>query len=252
MQDGTATATVAVDPTAPTELLGRHYDEIGVSGGTATLTVTPVAGRPARSRASAFTAESPAGLAFALDAASLKLAGGPGHGSRAERADLRGRSTRSCRAASPSLAVSVPIDVARTARRPPSSLPRWSSSRRRAWIGRTGRGDVADQFLVRHADRILPVAVVRPRAHRHRRRRTPSPCTGSPSGSTPSSCTTPARTRTSSPSGTSTRPTASSSRARRTAARLARRVPRRPGAAPPRRAPALGPRRLPAGRQGRS
>ena len=31
-----------------------------------------------------------------------------------------------------------------------------------AWVGRIGRGDVADQFLVRHADRILPVAVVQP------------------------------------------------------------------------------------------
>ena len=31
-----------------------------------------------------------------------------------------------------------------------------------AWIGRTGRGDAADQFLVRHADRILPVAAFHP------------------------------------------------------------------------------------------
>jgi hypothetical protein len=31
-----------------------------------------------------------------------------------------------------------------------------------AWIGRTGRGDVADEFLVKHAARILPVAAFDP------------------------------------------------------------------------------------------
>lgn len=31
-----------------------------------------------------------------------------------------------------------------------------------AWIGRTGSGDVADQFLLRHAGRILPVAAFSP------------------------------------------------------------------------------------------
>ena len=39
---------------------------------------------------------------------------------------------------------------------------RWSTLAAGAWIGRTGRGDVADQFLVRHADRILPVAAFTP------------------------------------------------------------------------------------------
>ena len=71
-------------------------------------------------------------------------------------------------------------------------LARAGDPRRRRVGGRIGRGDVADSFLVRHADRILPVAVVQPRARPSSTCPTPSPCTGSPSGSTPSSCTTPA------------------------------------------------------------
>ena len=44
--------------------------------------------------------------------------------------------------------------------RRPRARPR--RARRRAWIGRTGRGDAADEFLVKHAARILPVAAFDP------------------------------------------------------------------------------------------
>jgi signal peptidase I len=43
LEGGTATATVDVDPAAAAEMLSRHYDEIGVEGGSATLTVRPLA-----------------------------------------------------------------------------------------------------------------------------------------------------------------------------------------------------------------
>ncbi|MFP5369889.1 MAG: hypothetical protein ACLGI3_03960 [Actinomycetes bacterium] len=57
----------------------------------------------------------------------------------------------------PLLAFSVPIDVARLAAVGVLAVALLVLGAG-AWIGRTGRGDVADQFLVRHADRILPVA----------------------------------------------------------------------------------------------
>jgi hypothetical protein len=46
--DGRAAATVAVDPERAAELLGRHYEETGSVGGSATFTVTPSARRLAR------------------------------------------------------------------------------------------------------------------------------------------------------------------------------------------------------------
>jgi signal peptidase I len=77
VQGSTATATVDLDTTGAAALLAAHYYEVGVDGGTATLTVTPemavdgtVDGRP-------FALTPPTSLAFTLDPAAIKLAGGP-------------------------------------------------------------------------------------------------------------------------------------------------------------------------------
>jgi signal peptidase I len=156
LQDGTATAAVAVDPDHAMALLSRHYSEIGSSGGGAKLTVSPVAETTGTVRGREFTAGSPAGLEFALDAASLKLAGDP---------------TTVLTASTPTpvlvdevvprtftvLALSVPIDIVRMAAAAVLGVSLIVLAAG-AWIGRSGRGDVADQFLVRHADRIVPVA----------------------------------------------------------------------------------------------
>ena len=52
--------------------------------------------------------------------------------------------------------------LARIARRRRPRAVRWSCSPPAAWIGRTARGDVADEFVVKHAARILPVAAFDP------------------------------------------------------------------------------------------
>ena len=75
-ENGTATAAAPVDVTRASALLGRHYAEIGTSGGGATLTVTPVVAMTGTVRGAAFEATPPAPLAFALDASSLRLADG--------------------------------------------------------------------------------------------------------------------------------------------------------------------------------
>jgi signal peptidase I len=160
MQEGTATASVAVDPDAATALLSRHYAEIGSSGGGAKLTISPVAETTGKVEGRSFTAGSPAALEFALDPASLKLAGDPATAltpSTPTPVEVDEVVPRSF----PVLALSVPIDVARMAAAAvlAAALIVLAAS---AWIGRSGRGDVADQFLVRHADRIVPVASFNP------------------------------------------------------------------------------------------
>ena len=61
----------------------------------------------------------------------------------------------------PVLAFSVPIGVARIAAGGILALALVALGAG-AWIGRSVRGGVADQFLVRHADRIVPVDAFTP------------------------------------------------------------------------------------------
>jgi signal peptidase I len=159
LQEGTATASVAVDSDAAAQLLSRHYAEIGTPGGSATLTVTPVTETTGTIQGRSFTAGSPAGLSFTLDAMSLRPAGPateltPSAPTPVSVDEVVPRSFTV-------LALSVPIDVARIAAAGVLAVALVALGAG-AWIGRSGRGDVADQFLVRHADRILPVASFNP------------------------------------------------------------------------------------------
>jgi signal peptidase I len=159
LQEGTATASVAVDSDAAAQLLSRHYAEIGTPGGSATVTVTPVAETTGTIQGRSFTAGSPAGLSFTLDAMSLRPAGPateltPSAPTPVSVDEVVPRSFTV-------LALSVPIDVARIAAAGVLAVALVALGAG-AWIGRSGRGDVADQFLVRHADRILPVASFNP------------------------------------------------------------------------------------------
>jgi signal peptidase I len=160
MADGTATASVAVDPDGAARLLSRHYTETGASGGMATLTITPVAETIGTVQGNVFTAGSPAGLPFTLDATSLRPPADPATAlapSATIPVEVDAITPRSFTV----LSVSVPIDVARIAALGvlAAALVALGAG---AWIGRTGKGDVADQFLVRHGARILPVAAFTP------------------------------------------------------------------------------------------
>ncbi|WP_346621018.1 signal peptidase I [Blastococcus montanus] len=153
--DGVATASVDVDAARASEVLSRHHAEVGVSGSTATLTVTPTVAMSGAARGSAFEAAPPAGLDFALDATSLRLAGDAGSvlstttGTPVTVAAVVPRSFDV-------LAFSVPIGVARVVAVAVLALALLVAGGG-AWLGRAGRGDAADEFLVRHADRIVPV-----------------------------------------------------------------------------------------------
>jgi signal peptidase I len=160
LANGTATAVAPVDTRRATALLAKHYEEIGTSGAGATLTVTPVVVTTGTAGGKKFEAGSPAPLAFTLDATSLRLAGKAGA------------------ALTPSTQTDMAVDevVPRTftvlSLTIPIGLARWVAALAfllalvvlagAAWIGRTARGDAADEFVVKHADRILPVAAFDP------------------------------------------------------------------------------------------
>ncbi|TYP86613.1 signal peptidase I [Blastococcus xanthinilyticus] len=158
LDGGTATATVAVDPAQASAVLARHHDEVGMSGSGATLTITPTVALTGTVRGVAFEAENPPGLDFVLDPTSLRLTGEP-----ESVLATTGQTPVSVEEVAPRsfdvLAVSVPIGVARVAAVVVLALALVVAAAG-AWIGQVGRGDVADGFLLRHADRIVPVATL--------------------------------------------------------------------------------------------
>jgi signal peptidase I len=162
LEDGTATASVVVDPERAAALLDRHLTEIGTPGGSATLTVTPVAETTGTVEGRRFSAEAPAGLAFTMDAASLRPAGNAGT-SLAPTVSTPVQVEEVLPRRLQVLSVAVPIDAARivTGALLVAALLVLVAA---GWIGRSDRKDVADSFLVRHADRILPVASLAPGA----------------------------------------------------------------------------------------
>jgi signal peptidase I len=157
----TATATVDLDTARASVLLAQHFAEIGTPGGSATLIVTPVVATVGTSRGVAFEAGSPDPLTFSLDAASMRLA--PGSASTALTPstqtpvvveDVVPRRFSA-------LGVEIPIFLARILVVAVLGLALVALAGG-AWIGWRGRGDVADEFVVRHAARILPVAAFEP------------------------------------------------------------------------------------------
>ncbi|MGY1987569.1 signal peptidase I [Blastococcus sp. SYSU DS0669] len=158
--DGLATASVDVDAARAAEVLARHYAEVGVSGSSATLTVTPTVALSGTTRGTAFEAGSPAGLDFALDPTALRLAGDP----ETVLSTLTPTSVPVTTVGPRSfdvLALSVPIGLARGLALVVLALALLVAGIG-TLLGRAGPGDAADEFLVRHADRIVPVAGLGP------------------------------------------------------------------------------------------
>jgi hypothetical protein len=160
-ENGTATAAAPVDVTRASALLAKHYAEIGTSGGGATLTVTPVVATTGTVSGVAFEADPPAALTFALDAASLRLSDGGKAKSLTPSADTAVTVDKIVPRHFSVLSLTIPIGLARSLAAVvlALSLAVFAGA---AWIGRPARGDVADAFVVKHADRILPVAAFDP------------------------------------------------------------------------------------------
>jgi signal peptidase I len=154
LADGAATASVVLDPAGAAALLQRHYDEVGTAGGSATLTVVPrvdvtgtVEGRP-------FTAAAPDGLSFTLDETALRLAGESSALAPTTRTAVTVEELAPRAFTLGALTASVGIVRIAAAALFAVALLVLAGA---AWIGRSPRGDTTDDFLVRHAARLLPV-----------------------------------------------------------------------------------------------
>jgi hypothetical protein len=159
MEERTATATVAVDAQAALQLLEAHYAEIGTPGGQATLTVTPVAQTLGTAQGESFTAGSPAPLTFTMDDTSLRPAGDL-EAALAPTSQTPVLISEVVPRTIPLLAFSVPVGVAQLGAAA-VLVAALLALVLGAWAGRPV-GGVADQFLVKHADRIVPVAAFTP------------------------------------------------------------------------------------------
>lgn len=153
--DGAATASVALDPTAASALIGRHYAEIGAVGGAGTVTVVPVVEAAGTVEGVPFTAGSPDGLSFSLDETALRLVGDAG--TLATTAETSVTTDELAPRTFALGSVSLPIDLARIAAGVVLVLALLTLAAS-AWIGNPTGGSAADQLLARHAGRILEVS----------------------------------------------------------------------------------------------
>ncbi|SDF50384.1 signal peptidase I [Blastococcus fimeti] len=155
VQDGAATAATEIDPTLAAALVGRHNAEIGGSAGSASILVTPVVDVTGSVQGQAFTAADLDPLTFSMDTVAL-----------------RPPTSEAAFAPTGAVPVSVDAQVARTFTVLGVDLPIGAArliagavlvlavlvTALAGWIGRPRTGDAADEFAVRNAARILPVA----------------------------------------------------------------------------------------------
>ncbi|WP_104524284.1 signal peptidase I [Blastococcus atacamensis] len=155
LQDGTATASVAVDTALAASVLAKHYAEVGGAGGGATLRITPTTATTGTVRGIAFEAKAPETLAFSLEPTSLRLTGEADTvlktltETEVETGETVARTFELA-------GVGVPIGVARALAVVVLAVALLVAGVG-AWLGRAGRNDPADDFVLRHADRIVPV-----------------------------------------------------------------------------------------------
>ncbi|TFV48918.1 signal peptidase I [Blastococcus sp. TF02A-35] len=158
VQDGAATASVEVDAAAAAAVLEEHYAEVGGAAAGATLRITPTTATSGTVQGIPFETEPPATLAFALDPTSLRLAGE----ADTVLSTLTETAVPTDEVVPRSFAVAgatVPIGVARGVAVLVLALA-VACAAVGAWLSRGGRDDPADEFVVRHADRIVPVAAL--------------------------------------------------------------------------------------------
>lgn len=155
-RDGaTATATVELNTAVASGLLAAHYEEVGADGGTATVEVVPQLEVAGSVDGAAFAAAPPEPVVFAIEPTVLRLAGEPASLSST------GGSTVTIEGTEPRVvtlgAAAVPLETAR-----PLALGLALAAAVVAvvasWLGSSRGADPAEEFVVRCAGRVLPVA----------------------------------------------------------------------------------------------
>ncbi|MGZ4547329.1 MAG: signal peptidase I [Blastococcus sp.] len=155
---GAATTSVNIYPASAADVLDRHFAEVGGAAGGATLTVTPTVALTGTAGGRPFTAASPTPLAFSLDSTALRTT--------ATGKALAPTTTtpvtveRSAPRTLTVLQTTVPIGIVTLAAAAVLALA-LSVLAVAGWIGRSPRGaagdGAVDEFLLKHAARILPV-----------------------------------------------------------------------------------------------
>lgn len=156
LQDGGATASVDLDLDQAQALLDRHAVEIGAAAAGGTITVTPVVEGSGTVDGSPFALPASEALSFTLDATALRLAGGPEALAASASVDVPLAAATADGSVSV-LGTSIPIAPARLLLAAALALALLTLIAA-AWVSRGPRGDRTDDFLVRHAARIVPVA----------------------------------------------------------------------------------------------
>ena len=162
LANGTATAAAPIDVTprvgaAPPALRRDRH----VRGRARRSPSPPSSRRPARSAAWPSRPARRTPLTFTLDATSLRLADGAKAKSLTPSTQTPVTVDEIVPRRFTVLGVTIPIGLARILAAVVLALALVVLAAA-AWIGRTARGDVADEFVVKHAARILPVAAFDP------------------------------------------------------------------------------------------
>ncbi|RBY92528.1 signal peptidase I [Blastococcus sp. TF02A-30] len=159
VQDGTATAAVLVDHVRAAQLLERHNAEVGAAGVSATLVLTPVVEMTATVDGAAATLDQPEPLRFSMDPTALRVAGETTALTPAVTTQLAvggAAATSDLEIAG----VTLPLGPVRLVAAAVLVLA-VATAVVAGLLGR-GRGGEADEFLVRHAARVLPVTSFAP------------------------------------------------------------------------------------------
>jgi signal peptidase I len=155
VEAGILSASVALDLARAADLLERHYEEIGTKGGVAAMIITPVVEFAGTLHGEPFAATAPPPLRLDLDAAALRLAGNPAEALASSTVtDVTVDQVTDHHVTV--LGVSLPVSFARTVVLSVLVVAALGAAGA-VWLGWPRSGNAVDEFLMRHAGRIVEV-----------------------------------------------------------------------------------------------
>jgi signal peptidase I len=155
VEGGSLSASVAVDLARAVDLMKRHHEEIGTTAGGAIVRVTPVVELAGTLQGQPFTATAPPPLRLDLDASALRLAGDPAEVLESSTVtDLTIEQVTDHHVTV--FGASVPVGLARTVVLSLLVVAALVAGGA-VWLGWPRSGSTVDEFLVRHAGRIVEV-----------------------------------------------------------------------------------------------
>jgi signal peptidase I len=154
-ESGTLSASVRLDLARAADLLQRHHEEIGTTGGVAAMIVTPVVELAGTVHGEPFAATAPPPLRLDLDAAALRLAGNPAEALVSSVVtDVTIEQVTDHHVTV--FGGPIPVSLARTVVLSVLVVAALGAAGA-VWLGWPRSGNTVDEFLMRHAGRIVEV-----------------------------------------------------------------------------------------------